>query len=243
MGRVPASNAGNLTETTVSLAGEARNTPAGNDAFATMTLGYTTNVDHFVLSKDGFHINSLLEEGLGEINLGGDVTTVHLDLHDVGLLLAKLNLLDLGVSDDADAGAVVLDTLKLGGDVGVAFLGVLLGVLGESLALGLEPVLVEATLDFVTQVLSPNGGEGAEASGGFNIANNSNCHHRRGLDDSYGFDCLLLVKVGARALYVTKDVSHAGLVAHEGGKVALLSLVIPGERTNATTVVLGALLG
>jgi len=222
VGRVPASDTSDLTETTVRLTGKTSDTPAGDDTFTTVTTSDTEHVDHLVRSEDTVNGDSLLEQVLGEVNLGSNVTTVDLDLHDVGLLLAKLDLLDLGVGDEANNGAVVLDALELGLDVVVAFLGVLLGVLGESLSLGLEPVLVEATADFVTQVLSPHGGKRAEASGGFHIADNTDSHHRRGLDNSHTLHGLLLVEVGAGTFDITEDVSHASLVAHEGGEVAFL---------------------
>lgn len=53
----------------------------------------------------------------------------------------------------------------------------LLGVLGESLLLALVPVLVEATLDLVAQVLSPDGGERAETTGSLDVANKTDGDH------------------------------------------------------------------
>jgi hypothetical protein len=79
----------------------------------------------------------------------------------VGLLLLERRLADLGVGQDADDGAVLLDALELAGDGSAVVLRVLLGVLGEGLLLALVPVLVEAALDLVAQVLSPDGGQGA----------------------------------------------------------------------------------
>lgn len=74
------------------------------------------------------------------------------------LLLLERGLADLGVCEDTDNGAVLLDTLELLSD-GLALAGVLLSVLGESLLLGSVPVLVEAALEFITEMLSPDGSE------------------------------------------------------------------------------------
>jgi hypothetical protein len=77
------------------------------------------------------------------------------------------------VGEHTDDGAVLLDALEVAGDTGAALLGVLLGVLGESLLLALVPVLVEAALDLVAQVLSPDGGERAETTGSLNVSDNT----------------------------------------------------------------------
>lgn len=83
----------------------------------------------------------------------------------------------LGVGEDADDGAVLLDALELAGDGGAGGLGVLLGVLGEGLLLGLVPVLVEAAADLVAEMLGPDGGEGTQAAGSLDVANETNNDH------------------------------------------------------------------
>jgi len=245
-GRVPAANASNLTETTVSLTGKTGDAPTGANTFVTHTLGDTADVNVLVLGEELVDGDLLLEEVLGEVDLLGDGTTVDLDLEDVGLLDAELELLDLGVSDDADNVAVVLDALEFlvdGGALAIFAVSVLLGVLGEGLPLGLEPVLVEAAPAFVGEVLGPDGGEGTEASGGHHVTDDADDVHGRGLDNGNGIEGFLLVHLGARALDITDDVSHASLETHEGGEVGLLGGIILGEAANAATVVLGALPG
>merc|ERR1712199_62824 len=73
----------------------------------------------------------------------------------VGLLLAEIQLLDLGVDEHTKAGAQLLDLVALLLDASA--LAVLLSIAGESLLLGAHPVLVEATLALLAQVTSPDG--------------------------------------------------------------------------------------
>jgi len=227
--RVPSTNTGNLTQTLVRLAGQLGGTPTGGDTRETVTLGDGNNVDHLVLLEDGVDVDGLLKQVASKVNLVGDLATVDLDLHKVGLLLLDGGLADLGVGEDTDDSAVLLDALELAGDGGTAVLGVLLGVLGEGLLLGLVPVLVEATLDLVAQVLSPDGGERAETTGSLDVANDTNGNQRRSLDDSGGLNNLLLVHLGTGTVEVTDDGSHTGLVAHGGSQVDGLLGVILGE--------------
>lgn len=247
--RVPGTNTGDLTQTLVGLTGQLGGTPTGGDTGETVTLGDGDDINHLVLLEDGVDVDGLLEEVAGEVNLVGNGTTVNLDLHEVGLLLLDGGLADLGVGEDTDDSAVLLDALKLAGDGGTGGLGVGLGVLGEGLLLGLVPVLVEATLDLVAQVLSPDGGERAETTGSLDVANDTNgnelkrstwlvCRsiffstgktYRRGLDDGDGLDDLLLVHLGTGTVKVTDNCGHTGLVAHGGSKVDGLLGVILGE--------------
>merc|ERR1711904_668053 len=151
-GRVPRADTGDLTETLVGLTGELGDTPAGDDTLVTLTLGDGNGVDHLVLLEHAVGGHGLLEQALSEGDLVGHGATVHLHLADVGLLLAEVELANLGVADEAEDGAVLVELLLLGLDTGA--LGVLLGVTGECLLLlGGPPVLVEAALALIAEVL------------------------------------------------------------------------------------------
>jgi len=171
--RVPSTNTSDLTQTLVSLTGKLGGTPTAGDALETVTLGDGDDIDHLVLLEDAVDLDGLLEKVAGEVNLVGNGTTVDLDLHEVGLLLLDGGLADLGVGEHTDDSAVLLDALELAGDSSAAVVGVLLGVLGESLLLALVPVLVEAALDLVAQVLSPDSSERAETTGSLNVSDNT----------------------------------------------------------------------
>jgi len=165
----------------------------------------------------------------------------------VGLLLAELGLGHLGVDEDTDDGAVLLDALEVAVDL-LLVISVLLGVLGEGLffffwesesrgsettlqlfvylLLAVVPVLVEAALELVAEVLGPDGGERAEATGGLDVANDTDDDDRGSLNDGDGVDNLLLVHLGTRAVDLADNVGHASLEAEEGSEVAGLGLVV-----------------
>lgn len=177
--RVPGTDTGNLAQTLVRLAGQLGGAPTGGDTLETVTLGDGDDINHLILLEDGVDVDGLLEQVLGEVDLVGDGATVDLDLHEVGLLLLDRGLADLGVGEHAHNGAVLLHALQLAGDGGTLLLGVRLGVLGEGLLLALVPVLVEAALELVAQVLSPDGGERAETAGSLDVANDTNGNELR----------------------------------------------------------------
>ena len=242
--RVPRTNASNLAQTTVGLTGKACGTPTGGNTFVTSTTAGTEDVDALVLGEDVGESNLLLEEGAGESDLVSHGSAVDLDLHDVGLLLAKLgDGLDVGVGDDADALAELDHALVLGLEFLLALFGlVLLGVAGESLGLSAgNPTLVEAAAGLLAKVLGPHGVEGAEALGGLDVADNANDVHGGSLDDGHSLDNLLLVELGTELVDGTGDVGHTGLVTHESSEVGLLGGIIDREGTDVATVVLGAL--
>ena len=179
----------------------------------------------------------LLEKLVAEVDLVRDSATVDLDLKNMGLLLADLNLRDLGVRDDTDDLAMLLDLRQLLLRV-LRLVRLLLGVLCEGLlVLGLVPVLVEPSAELVGQMLSPDGGQGTKTTRSLDIPDNSDNHHRGSLNDGDSLDGLLLVLLGAGLVDITSDVRHTSLVAHEGGKVARLGSIIAGELPDAALVV------
>ena len=118
------------------------------------------------------------------------------------------------------------------------------GVLGESLLLGLHPVSVESALDIGVEVLGEDSREGAEAAGGLDVADESNDFHRRALNDGDRVDDVLLDGLFTLASFlILYNVGHAGLVANKGSEVDGLRWVILGEGSNAAAMVSGTSLG
>jgi hypothetical protein len=245
-GRVPCANTGDLTQTTVSLTGKAGDAPTSDDTFESVTLGCTNGVDHLVHGEHGTHRHHALKQLVTEVCLLCDSSTVDLDLHQVGLLLAKVDLLDVGVSQHTHDGTELLDALQLR-VFAVSTLSFVLGktvsVLGERLLLGVVPVLVESSLDLLIQLLSPDSCKGSQSLGGFDVTHETNDAHRRGLNDGHSLDNFLFVDLGSGFVGLTKDVSHTGLVAHEGSEVAWLGSIVPRELSDASSVVGGSFTG
>jgi len=237
---MPSTDTGDLTQTTMGLTWETSNTPTSDNTVNTATFSYTDAVDHLVLLEDGVNLNLLLEKTNTEVNLSRDITTVNLDLFNVGLLLTKLNFLDLGVGNHADNVAVLLGTLDF--FLHVTVLGVLLSVLGESFLLALVPVLVEAALDFITQVLSKNGSEGAKTTWSLDVTDKTNAHHWWCFQHGNSFDDFFLVELGTRLVNHAYDMGHASFVSHESRKVARLGGIILREGFDLTEVVCGTFL-
>lgn len=229
---MPGSNTGDLTETSMRLTDESRDTESLDDTSHTLTAGNTDSVNALGHLEDFTDANLLFELGAGPVDLLGNGTTVNLDLHDVSLVLAEGELADLSGAKDANNSSVLLDSVEITGEVSLGRLVLVLAVnvLGEGLLLGVHPVLVESALDVVVEVLGPDGGEGTESAGGLNVTNKSNDFHGGALNDGDGVDNILLDGLlTLTLLLVLDDVGHAGLVADEGGKVNGLRGVISGE--------------
>jgi hypothetical protein len=166
------------------------------------------------------------------VSSGG--ATVDLDLGNVALLLAERQLVHLGVDDDTDDRGVLVDLVDLSSASGLALWGAKSGsVVGESLALLVE-ALVEAALERVRQVLSPHGGEGAEAAGGLDVSNDTDGNDRGSLNDGDGLDDLLLVGLGASSVQLTDDVGHSSLEGEESREVYRLALFTRVRADNGT---------
>ena len=115
--------------------GKPGHAPAGGDALKAVANSDADGVNELILLEDGVDGDLLLEELEAKVDLFLDASTVELDLHDVGPLLAPdLDEADLRVRDDADDLAVLLHARELAVDL--VLLGVVLGsVLGEGLLL------------------------------------------------------------------------------------------------------------
>jgi len=101
-GRVPSTDTTNLTETSVSLSAKFLATESLDETTVTLSLGDTDDIDALRMLKDFSDADFLLELRLAPVNFLGNGTSVDLDLHDVCLVLAEVELADLGGADDTD---------------------------------------------------------------------------------------------------------------------------------------------
>ena len=105
-----------------------------------LSLGDSNDVNHLVLGKDLLAADLLLKVVPGKIDLVSNRSSIQLDLNNVGLLLAPAQDLLLGVADDTDHTAVLLDLVEVLLNLLLAkVIRPLLGRLGEGLLLGLRP--------------------------------------------------------------------------------------------------------
>jgi len=220
--RMPRTNTGDLSETSMCLSRQLLGSPSAGHTLSSVTLGDTNGVKVVVLCEHVTDTDLLLEQASGKVDLGSAVATVDLELDDMSLLLFERQKFHLGVGDKSYNLAVLFD-LTEGSLLALFVVGPFLLVLGESLLLGLAPVLVESSLGLVGDVLGPDGLEGSEASRGLDVADNTDADHWRGLDDGDWLDDLFLVELGALSSDLTDDVGHTGFVADEASQVAFVA--------------------
>lgn len=61
-GRMPRSNTGNFTQTTMSLPGKPGNSPSGGDTLKSVTFRNSKDIYHFILGKNGVDGDFLFEK-------------------------------------------------------------------------------------------------------------------------------------------------------------------------------------
>jgi len=229
---MPSTDTSDLSETSSGLSWKSGDTESLDDTLSSLTSGDRDSIDHLVVGEDLSDSNLLLELGLGPVNLGGNISTIDLDLHKVSLSLSELALLDLGGAENSDDLAVLSDSLDVSLNVllGSLILGVSLGVSGESSLLGDVVVLVESSDDTSWKVLGPDGGKSSESSWGLDVTDHTDNLDWWGLDNGDWLDDILLDSLLTFSLLLMSDnVGHTGFVSHEGGEVDWLGFVICRE--------------
>ena len=240
---MPGTDTSNLSETSSSLSWKSRDTESLDDTLSSLTSGNGDSINHLVVLEDLTDGDFSFKFRDSPVNLGGNVSSVNLDFHKVGLSLSELAFLDLSGDEDSNDRAVLSDSLDISVDVflGVLWLGVFLGVVLESVLLGSIVVLIESSDDTRWEVLSPDGGESSESSWGINVTNHTDDLAWWGLDNGNWLNNILLDGLFTFSLlHVSDDVGHTGFVAHEGGKMNWLGGVISWEVPNLTLIVLGS---
>jgi len=229
---MPSSDTSDLAETSVRLAVESLDTESLDDTLHALTSGNTAEINALVHVEHITDGDFLLEETLSVGNLVSGGSTVNLDLHNVSLVLSELELSNLGGSESTDNSAVLGDAVEvtLDGLLGVLGLLIAVVVLGESLLLGVHPVLVHSALDLGVEVAGPDRGEGAEATGGLDVTDHTDDLHGGSLNARDGVDDVLLDHLLTLTSFLVLDnVGHTGLVSLEGGEMGLVGGVVAGE--------------
>jgi len=92
-------------------------------------------------------------------------------------------------------------------------------------------------------VLSPDGGQSSETSGGFNVSDDTADNDWGSFEDGTGFNSFLLVQFGSWFVDISQDVGHTSLESGEGGKVDWLGSVILGEAADSSSMMFSSLSG
>jgi len=237
---MPSTDTSDLSETSMRFSGQFLGSPSAGYTLSSVTLGDTDAIGVVVVGEDFVDRDLLFKETLGEVDLGGGVATVDLELDDVSFLLLEWDQLHLGVGDQSDNLAVLFDLVDSGLLAGFSFSPLLL-VLGERQFLGFAPVLVESSLGLVGNVLGPDGLEGSEASWGLDVTNDTDADHWWAIDDGDWLDDFLFVELVALSSDFSDDVGHTGFVTDESGQVGGLGFVILGVGLESAEMSSGSL--
>lgn len=143
------------------------------------------------------------------------------------------------MNDDSDHGAVLLESVE--GGLGHLRVGLeVFSVLVESLLLGLVPVSVEFSLEFISEVLGPESGESSESSDGLDVPYKTYHSDGRGLNHGYCFYYFFLVHGRLWSDDFSEHMGHTCFESWEGGEMRGLGLVILRERSYSSFVVTGS---
>jgi len=240
---MPGSDTTDLTNTSMGASLQSFNSESLDNTLSTFTSGNSNSIDTFRIGEDFRDFDFLLEFLVSEVNLISDRATVELDLHNMSLQLSNVDFLNLSGADHTDGSAVLLHALKISLDgfwVSVSSLKAV-NVVFEGVLLGSVVVLVETSLHTSVNLLSPDSGEGAEASWSLDVSDHTNDLHWWAFNNGGGVDNILLDDLLTfTSLLVFDTVSHTGLVAHESGEMDWLGFVVLWPVSYATTVVLSS---
>jgi hypothetical protein len=215
---------------------EMLDTESLDDSGNSLTTCNSNHIDLLVLSEHLIDIHGLFKEIVGVLDFLVDCATIDLDFENVILLLAEVKLIHLGMDDDTDDGAILLDAVELDLNV-VGVLGDLLLVLWECLLLGVQPVLIETSKGILGKLVGPNCSKSAESSRGFNVPNDTDYDYGWGFNDGYSLEGLFLVELGTGTVDVTQNVCHTGLETSKSGQMDGLELVVAREWSYSSSVV------
>lgn len=236
---VPGSDTTNFSESSMGLSGQLSDPKSLDNSGESVTLGGSDHVDHFEVLEDLVDRNFFFEKRVAKVNLLFDVSSVDLDLVDVGLFGLEIHLLWLGVADESDHRTVLDDSVLLFlGEILVSF--EILLVVTEGSLLGAVPVLVESSLEGVADLTAPETGKGSEPLEGLNVADHSNHSHGRGLKDGDCLNLFLLVQKRSDSLILSDYVSHSSLDSSKGGKMRSQGFVLLREGLYLSSVVSGS---
>ena len=246
---MPHPNIGNLAQPLLGLMGQLLGVPMAGDTFVAFDhpndinhLILANDINHLILAKHLAHRDLLLKPLTGPVQFLSHSASVHLDLHEMGLLLAQRKQAHLGVGNDTDDLTVLLRAAEVPLKLLLAiYVLPLLAVFGEGLLLRLMPVLVEAPFALIADMLSKDGLQGPEASGCLHVTHDAHNHHGRSLHDGHSLHNFLLIHLGPWPINLPHNVSHASLVAKKGSEVNGLGRVILGEALHLPAVPAAAL--
>ena len=106
---MPHPNIGNLAQPLLGLMGQLLGVPMAGDTFVAFDhpndinhLILANDINHLILAKHLAHRDLLLKPLTGPVQFLSHSASVHLDLHEMGLLLAQRKQAHLGVGNDMD---------------------------------------------------------------------------------------------------------------------------------------------